>query len=135
MFIIITTKAQYWHDPLAEEEYAANSVFLADINNQGFCLLKISTTLILIIIYTGFDLNVALIISPPDSHCFAIISGPEKNSSYAENLSLLSSLVSGNFILKIMVIYGSIIVKLFHKPLFLTLPKNTSQKGDGVTML
>ena len=59
---MITTQAQYWHDPLAEEEYAANSVFLADINNQGFCLLKISTTLILIIIYTGFDLNVALII-------------------------------------------------------------------------
>ena len=62
IFIIITIQAQYWHDPLAEEEYAANSVFLSDINNQGFCLLKISTTLILIIIYTGFDLNVALII-------------------------------------------------------------------------
>ena len=29
------SQAQYWHDPLAEDEYAANSVFLADINNQG----------------------------------------------------------------------------------------------------
>jgi len=28
-------QAQYWHDPLAEEEFAANSLFLADINNQG----------------------------------------------------------------------------------------------------
>ena len=27
--------AQYWHDPLTEEEYLQNSLFLADINNQG----------------------------------------------------------------------------------------------------
>merc|ERR1719220_3146261 len=45
-------QAQYWHDPLAELEFQENSLFLADINNQG----------------------------------------PVKNSSYPENLSLLSSL-------------------------------------------
>ena len=28
-------QAQYWHDPLAEEEYLENSLYLADINNQG----------------------------------------------------------------------------------------------------
>ena len=28
-------QAQYWHDPLAEQEYRANSLFLADINNDG----------------------------------------------------------------------------------------------------
>ena len=28
------SQAQYWHDPLAEAEYAAKSLFLADINNQ-----------------------------------------------------------------------------------------------------
>lgn len=28
-------QAQYWHDPLAEQEYQAKSLFLADINNQG----------------------------------------------------------------------------------------------------
>merc|ERR1719239_2101440 len=28
-------QAQYWHDPLAEAEYEAKSLFLADINNQG----------------------------------------------------------------------------------------------------
>ena len=28
-------QAQYWHDPLAEQEYRANSLFLADINNEG----------------------------------------------------------------------------------------------------
>jgi len=53
----LLVQAQYWHDPLAEDEYAANSVFLADINNQGTV----------------------------------------KNSSYAENLSLLSSLVLVKF--------------------------------------
>merc|ERR1712012_113095 len=53
----LLVQAQYWHDPLAEEEYAANSIFLADINNQG----------------------------------------PEKNSSYPENLALLSSLVLVKF--------------------------------------
>ncbi len=26
-------QAEYWHDPLQEAEYAAKSVFLADINN------------------------------------------------------------------------------------------------------
>ena len=26
-------QAEYWHDPLKEAEYAAKSVFLADINN------------------------------------------------------------------------------------------------------
>ena len=31
----MSVQAQYWHDPLAEEEFAANSLFLADINNQG----------------------------------------------------------------------------------------------------
>ena len=28
-------KAQYWHDPLAEQEYEEKSIFLADINNSG----------------------------------------------------------------------------------------------------
>ena len=28
-------QAQYWHDPLAEQEYRDNSLFLADINNEG----------------------------------------------------------------------------------------------------
>jgi len=28
-------QAQYWHDPLAELEFQENSLFLADINNQG----------------------------------------------------------------------------------------------------
>ena len=28
-------QAQYWHDPLAEEEFQAKSLFLADINNEG----------------------------------------------------------------------------------------------------
>jgi len=28
-------QAQYWHDPLAENEYEKKSLFLADINNQG----------------------------------------------------------------------------------------------------
>eukprot|EP00092_Neocalanus_flemingeri_P013845 GFUD01014936.1.p1 GENE.GFUD01014936.1~~GFUD01014936.1.p1 ORF type:complete len:308 (-),score=78.98 GFUD01014936.1:58-981(-) len=31
----LLVQAQYWHDPLAEQEYADNSLFLADINNQG----------------------------------------------------------------------------------------------------
>jgi len=31
----ILVQAQYWHDPLAEEEYQAKSLFLADINNAG----------------------------------------------------------------------------------------------------
>lgn len=31
----LLTQAQYWHDPLAEKEYEENSLFLADINNQG----------------------------------------------------------------------------------------------------
>ena len=30
----LLVQAQYWHDPLAEEEYLQNSLFLADINNQ-----------------------------------------------------------------------------------------------------
>ena len=32
--MINLSQAQYWHDPLAEAEYAAKSLFLADINNQ-----------------------------------------------------------------------------------------------------
>lgn len=28
-------QAEYWHDPLNEEEYRAKSVFLADINNEN----------------------------------------------------------------------------------------------------
>jgi len=31
----LLVQAQYWHDPLAEEEFSENSLFLADINNQG----------------------------------------------------------------------------------------------------
>ena len=31
----ILVQAQYWHDPLAELEYQENSLYLADINNQG----------------------------------------------------------------------------------------------------
>ena len=31
----ILVQAQYWHDPLAEVEYQENSLYLADINNQG----------------------------------------------------------------------------------------------------
>jgi len=31
----LLVQAQYWHDPLAEEEYLENSLYLADINNQG----------------------------------------------------------------------------------------------------
>lgn len=27
-------QAEYWHDPLKEEQYKKNSVFLADINNE-----------------------------------------------------------------------------------------------------
>lgn len=27
-------QAEYWHDPLKEQEYRKNSVFLADINNE-----------------------------------------------------------------------------------------------------
>jgi len=28
-------QAQYWHDPLAQEEFEAKSLYLADINNEG----------------------------------------------------------------------------------------------------
>jgi len=28
------TPAEYWHDPLDEQTYRADSVFLADINNE-----------------------------------------------------------------------------------------------------
>jgi len=31
----LLVQAQYWHDPLAEQEYRDNSLFLADINNEG----------------------------------------------------------------------------------------------------
>jgi len=31
----LLVQAQYWHDPLAEQEYVDSSLFLADINNQG----------------------------------------------------------------------------------------------------
>jgi palmitoyl-protein thioesterase len=31
----ILVQAQYWHDPLAEEEYSNKSIFLAKYNNQG----------------------------------------------------------------------------------------------------
>merc|ERR1711910_293886 len=31
----LLVQAQYWHDPLAEQEYVDNSLFLANINNQG----------------------------------------------------------------------------------------------------
>ncbi len=31
----VSAQAQYWHDPLAEETFVENSLFLADINNQG----------------------------------------------------------------------------------------------------
>jgi len=31
----LLVQAQYWHDPLAEQEYVQNSLYLADINNQG----------------------------------------------------------------------------------------------------
>jgi len=31
----LLVQAQYWHDPLAEQEYVEKSLFLADINNQG----------------------------------------------------------------------------------------------------
>ena len=31
----LLVQAQYWHDPLAEEEFLASSLFLADINNQA----------------------------------------------------------------------------------------------------
>lgn len=27
-------QAQYWHDPLNEDEYKTHSIFLADINNE-----------------------------------------------------------------------------------------------------
>lgn len=27
-------QAEYWHDPLKEEEYRKNSIFLADINQE-----------------------------------------------------------------------------------------------------
>ncbi|KJH50576.1 palmitoyl protein thioesterase [Dictyocaulus viviparus] len=30
-------QAQYWHDPLHEEEYKKGSIFLADINNERVC--------------------------------------------------------------------------------------------------
>merc|ERR1711953_173273 len=31
----LLVQAQYWHDPLAQQEYLDNSLFLADINNEG----------------------------------------------------------------------------------------------------
>jgi len=31
----LLVQAQYWHDPLAEQEFSEKSLFLADINNQG----------------------------------------------------------------------------------------------------
>eukprot|EP00088_Acartia_fossae_P064055 TRINITY_DN7864_c0_g1_i1.p1 TRINITY_DN7864_c0_g1~~TRINITY_DN7864_c0_g1_i1.p1 ORF type:complete len:314 (-),score=46.57 TRINITY_DN7864_c0_g1_i1:222-1136(-) len=31
----LLVQAQYWHDPLAEQEYVRNSIFLAQFNNQG----------------------------------------------------------------------------------------------------
>lgn len=31
----LLVQAQYWHDPLDEAKYAAKSVFLAEINNEG----------------------------------------------------------------------------------------------------
>jgi len=31
----LLVQAQYWHDPLAEQEFQEKSLFLADINNQG----------------------------------------------------------------------------------------------------
>ncbi len=32
-------QAEYWHDPLNEDEYKEKSVFLADINQENVCLL------------------------------------------------------------------------------------------------
>ena len=33
-------QAQYWHDPLAEDEYVNKSIFLSKYNNQGKFLEK-----------------------------------------------------------------------------------------------
>ena len=34
MFCLSIVQAEYWHDPLKEDEYKAKSVFLADINQE-----------------------------------------------------------------------------------------------------
>ena len=36
LFVIVgrLVQAQYWHDPLNEEEYRSYSIFLADINQE-----------------------------------------------------------------------------------------------------
>ena len=65
-------QAQYWHDPLAEEEYLENSLYLADINNQGNLWLQKEMAL------------------PP-------LPGANKNSSYIAALTQLSNLVLVKF--------------------------------------
>ena len=34
LFMFSLVQAEYWHDPLNEEEYREKSVFLADINQE-----------------------------------------------------------------------------------------------------
>ena len=36
-------QAEYWHDPMNEDEYKAKSVFLADINQENASHLKFNT--------------------------------------------------------------------------------------------
>ena len=72
----LLVQAQYWHDPLAEEEYLHNSLYLADINNQ----VKQRATQL-----------------PIRQDTFHFYKGPAKNSSYRDNLASLDNLVLVKF--------------------------------------
>lgn len=44
MFFTSLVQAEYWHDPLNEEEYKEKSVFLADINQEKEVKWKVKKT-------------------------------------------------------------------------------------------